>query len=388
MPTKFLLALCLQFIFSSILIAGDHLLTNSPLNLTDQQTYPTAWQGAKSGCSVMALQETLPDGVDAGVRIKPDTEQKYLGFMLQAITLDPTKATNMILTGYARAQSPAKVLLEVKLFAQGKEIKRIDSKRTNGEWEKLRIAFHTGKADKMQVLCRWTADEKSLGKACDFAALSLLAKDKCLAIVGDSTVEDYLSGDSKRGWGQMLEASFNQAIAVNNHAAGGRSTKTFLSEKRWDAVLATKPNFVLIQFGHNDSHALDRPESTDANGTYRDNLIRYIKEARVANCEPVLVTPPHRRIFRNGKLTQGLTPYAKQMRLVASELQVGLIDLYEMTGKHFENLGEEAAIPLFCNEKDRSHFSELGASTLAKMITESLPQTCPGLAKYLQDQTH
>ncbi|HAI13616.1 MAG TPA: hypothetical protein DCM28_18060 [Phycisphaerales bacterium] len=386
MSTKFLFALCLQLVFSGLLIADGIKITNAQLDLQPEQTYPSGWTGAKSGCDVVALHDDLPAGVKTGLRIKPLEEQKYLGYIFQSITLDPAKATNMILTGYARAQKPGQALLQVKIFAQGKELKRFNSKRTHGDWEKLPVAFHPGVADKMQILCRWTADAKSVGKAYDFADLSLTGADKSLAIVGDSTVQDYSLKSTKRGWGQMLKPYFSESLSVTNYAVGGRSTKTFRLEKRWEAVLSAKPDFVLIQFGHNDSHAKDRPESTDADGDYRQYLIEYVEESRAAGVVPIFVTPPHRRVFNKGVLAKHLDPYANQMRLVASEHNVGLVDLYTMTKQTFEKLGENACIELFCSDTDRSHFSEKGASLLADTIAQTLPKVCPELAEYLSSK--
>jgi lysophospholipase L1-like esterase len=48
---------------------------------------------------------------------------------------------------------------------------------------------------------------------------------------------------------------------VQGCAIGGRSSRTFLTEGRWDAVLANlKPgDFVLMQFGHNDGARVGDP---------------------------------------------------------------------------------------------------------------------------------
>ena len=61
-----------------------------------------------------------------------------------------------------------------------------------------------------------------------------------IALVGDSTVADYLKpGDVHRGWGQMFpEFVDTNRVMVQNFAVNGRSTKTFKKEGRWDKVLA------------------------------------------------------------------------------------------------------------------------------------------------------
>jgi lysophospholipase L1-like esterase len=79
-----------------------------------------------------------------------------------------------------------------------------------------------------------------------------------LYVVGDSTAR---SDAPLRGWGSEIGAFFDPAkINVVNRAIGGRSTRTFITDGRWDKVHAElKPgDFVLVQFGHND------------NGDYKD----------------------------------------------------------------------------------------------------------------------
>ena len=102
-----------------------------------------------------------------------------------------------------------------------------------------------------------------------------------VVIVGDSTVCNYPENRPERGWGQFIQERFNDgAVIVTNLAASGRSTKTFIKEGRWQKALEQKPDYVLIQFGHNDSHAPERPESTDAATDYKDYLRRYVDESR------------------------------------------------------------------------------------------------------------
>src|SRR5438093_5429266 len=79
-----------------------------------------------------------------------------------------------------------------------------------------------------------------------------------LFIVGDSTVKTGNKG--QQGWGDPIKALFDKTqIKVENHAIGGRSSRTFQTEGRWDKILASaKPgDFVLVQMGHNDGGPLD-----------------------------------------------------------------------------------------------------------------------------------
>ena len=68
------------------------------------------------------------------------------------------------------------------------------------------------------------------------------------------------------GWGQELAQFFDLSkINVVNRAIGGRSSRTFQYEGRWDMVLAEmkKGDFVIIQFGHNDVGKYDDPAAKD-----------------------------------------------------------------------------------------------------------------------------
>ena len=76
-----------------------------------------------------------------------------------------------------------------------------------------------------------------------------------IAIIGDSTVCEYPEDSPSRGWGHFIGEHFKDGVRVLNLAASGRSTKTFIAEGRWKRTLDEKPDVVLIQFGHNDSHA-------------------------------------------------------------------------------------------------------------------------------------
>jgi lysophospholipase L1-like esterase len=175
-----------------------------------------------------------------------------------------------------------------------------------------------------------------------------------------------------RGWGQYLAEGFREPVVVRNLAASGRSTKTFLKEGRLDRALAEKADFALIQFGHNDSHGQGRPESTDAGADYQEYLRTYVDAFVSAGTVPILVTPMHRRAFQNGKVTQGLKPYAEAMKAVAAQKKVPVVDLYARSGELFERLGEAGSADLSCSPEDRTHFSEKGARALAAIVLEEL----------------
>ena len=72
---------------------------------------------------------------------------------------------------------------------------------------------------------------------------------------------------NQQGWGAVLQPLFDESkLRVVDAARGGRSSRTFITEGHWDRMLADvhAGDFVIIQFGHNDSGAVNEepPGST------------------------------------------------------------------------------------------------------------------------------
>jgi len=206
-----------------------------------------------------------------------------------------------------------------------------------------------------------------------------------LVIVGDSTVCEYAAERPDRGWGHFIEEAFQPgSVQVINLAAAGRSTKTFIKEGRWQKALDAKPDYILIQFGHNDSHSPEKPEATDAATDYRDYLRRYLDDARAIGATPILVTPMVRRTFKpDGTLDDILIPYADAMKAVANEKHVALIDLHAASAGLIQKLGPDQAQTLANKSADRTHFNEKGARAMAALVIAGLPKADPKLAVLL-----
>lgn len=223
-----------------------------------------------------------------------------------------------------------------------------------------------------------------------FAPTNAVGADKAprevrIAVIGDSTVCDYPAESNICGWGQFLAPAFQPHVRIINTARSGRSTKTFFAEGLFGKTLAQRPEFVLIQFGHNDSHAKDKPESTDAATDFRGFLRRYVDETRAAGAVPVFVTPMHRRRFDDaGKVTQELLPYADAMKAVATEKKVALIDLHAASGELFNKLGDAGSADLSCSATDRTHFSEKGAKAMAGLVLKGMAEVAPELKALLK----
>src|SRR5438309_2318036 len=161
------------------------------------------------------------------------------------------------------------------------------------------------------------------------AVLTVSAADPTIKIVlvGDSTVND------EGVWGPGFRASFGPEVQIVNLAQNGRSSKSFRDEGWWAKVAPEKPNYGLIQFGHNDVAGKGPERETDPATTYRANMERYLEEVRAMGATPVLVTSIVRRVFdADGKFRPDtLVPYAEAVRRLAVDREVALIDLYTLT---------------------------------------------------------
>jgi len=201
-----------------------------------------------------------------------------------------------------------------------------------------------------------------------------------IALIGDSTVRDYPDDSPRRGWGQQLTDFFTPETILINEASSGRSSKTFPPD-RWDYILVDKPNFVLIQFGHDDAEAKDKPEATDAATDYKENLRRYITDSRSIKAVPILITPPPPREFKDKKLVStNLADYAAAMKEVGQETNTPVVDLYQEVATLYDTLGEAGSAAMTVNKggwdaqrDDRVHYTEEGARQLAFIVAKALP---------------
>ncbi len=248
--------------------------------------------------------------------------------------------------------------------------------------------------------------------------------------IGDSTMANKkLEGENpERGWGQMLSRYFTDDITIDNHAVNGRSSKSFIDEGRWDAVLSKiqKGDYVFIQFGHNDEKD-DPNRHTDPGTTFDANLKKFVEDTRAKGGIPVLFNSIVRRNFgkadgnavanaikqddiRNGidpkapkdSIEEGATlidthgAYLISPKNVAKELNVTFIDLNSLTHKLVEGMGpqkskelylwvEPKTVPALPNgREDNTHLNVHGASVVAEMAVKAVAEAIPELQQYVR----
>jgi lysophospholipase L1-like esterase len=201
-------------------------------------------------------------------------------------------------------------------------------------------------------------------------------------LAGDSTVTDQ-PREPWNSWGQMLPRFFRPPVVIANHAESGESLKSFIGARRLEKILSTirSGDYLFIQFGHNDQK--DKTPGAGAFTTYKDNLKRFIAEARKRGATPVLITSMHRLKFdAEGKIENTLGDFPEAVRQTAKEEHVPLIDLNAMSKTFYEALGPQNAKKAF---QDGSHHNNYGSYELAKCVVEGIKANKLGIAEYAAD---
>lgn len=194
--------------------------------------------------------------------------------------------------------------------------------------------------------------------------------------IGDSTVT-YNRIDSwpQQGMSNALGLYLKEGVTLSPHGRNGRSTKSFLDERAFDAVIQKMQagDFLLIQFGHNDEKD-DPLRHTDPQTSYKENLSFFIRRAREKGAYPVLITSIARRLFDEaGNFhpgSHGLYPEA--VRELGRELDVPVADLTSITEEYLARVGDNPSKGWFMWPKDNTHLKPEGAMIMASFLAQEL----------------
>jgi len=241
-----------------------------------------------------------------------------------------------------------------------------------------------------------------------FAAFTLMAfvlpqKRKIkIYLIGDSTVCDYEPTRAPiTGWGMPFKYFFDSSVTIDNRAKGGRSTRTFISETRWQPIADSlqKGDYVLMQFGHNDE--AKEPQYKDRYTPvpdYKTNLAKFITETRAKGATPVLITPVSRMRFKDRVAQETHVEYTAAVYEVAKQYNVPLIDLDKKSRELYQQMGEENTKLLFMQlapgehpsypdgQKDNTHFNEYGARRMAELVLQGLKEAKVELVNHVVNQ--
>jgi len=218
-----------------------------------------------------------------------------------------------------------------------------------------------------------------------FLIFILPQKHITIYLAGDSTMCDFEKARSPlTGWGTPFSSFFDSSVTVINKARGGRSTKTFISENRWQSIIDNlrEGDYVFIQFGHNDETKEERFRDRQTPiPDYKINLERFIREARAKKAFPVLITPVTRMEFdSSGGVPETHPGYSTACIEVALKNKVPLIDLDKKSRELVRLYGPDRAKYLILlletganhhyptGIDDSTHFNEYGARIMAEQV--------------------
>ena len=213
-------------------------------------------------------------------------------------------------------------------------------------------------------------------------------------LCGDSTMSiKEKKAYPETGWGMPFVYFWDSTVIIENLGKNGRSTSSFRNEGLWQIVLdkATEGDYVFIQFGHNDEVPTKKTYTTEIE--FKNNLKRYVAEARGKKATPILLTPMARRKFdANGKIEGTHDVYSHIVIDVAKEEKVVLFDMDKITQQLYQQFGVENSKLLFMQLKpsehpnypdgrdDNTHFNELGARLIAQLVLTEIRSQVPDLA--------
>jgi len=235
----------------------------------------------------------------------------------------------------------------------------------------------------------------SVGIAAEPPAPTFHAGKVHIVLCGDSTVTD------NAGWGGGFASRLKDSAECINLAKGGRSSSSFIREGSWKHALELKPDYVFIQFGHNDQPGHGARE-TDPETTYAQFMRQYVDEARAAGIKPVLVTSLARREWKDGKIASRLVPWVKAVKAIAAEKTVPLIDLHALSIERYEQMGPGKVLEISplknadsgsanadttASSKqsvDGTHLNENGGKLFGSIVAEEVKRVVPELAAHLQ----
>jgi lysophospholipase L1-like esterase len=228
-------------------------------------------------------------------------------------------------------------------------------------------------------------------------------------IIGDSTVKngDGTGKNNQMGWGTVITPFFDTTkIGVRNHAIGGRSSRTFITEGRWDKILETlkKDDYVIMQFGHNDAGPLD--DTARARGTlkgigddsteiynpirkikevvhsYGWYMRRYVRETKAKGATPIVCSLIPRENWKDGKIVRSGDSYALWAKQIAEQEGAYFIDLNDLIAIKYEVMGEQEVHKFF--QVDHTHTNLEGAELNASIVATELKRINPGkIKKYM-----
>ena len=217
----------------------------------------------------------------------------------------------------------------------------------------------------------------------------------------------FIAGDSTaapgNGWGVLLPAYFDlKLINVCNCAVGGTSSRTFITGGTWGNLIShlKAGDFVLIQFGHNDTSPINEIESVPpsarrSRGTLPgigeesreiDNILtkkhevihtygwymrKMIQDVQSKGAIPIILSLTPHNTWKDDKIDLGrFDDYRKWSEELAGQVGVPFIDVTKRIADEYDRLGQ-AQVKLFF-PKDAVHTNPKGSDLAASIVIAGL----------------
>jgi len=215
------------------------------------------------------------------------------------------------------------------------------------------------------------------------------------------------NGGKTVGWGKYLGNYVT--IPVYNHAKSGRSSRSFIREGRWDALIkdVKAGDFVFIEFGHNDGGGPTNEKErgsvvgegdetvtvtlssgeTEVVHTFSWYLRQMANQVLAKKAHPVLLTQTPRKIFNNGKI-EAPGRFHTYTTNLAKELAIPCIDMYNYIARQYETMGEAYLESNGYFPVDYLHSSPTGADLNARILVNAFSncEKIPELAAVLSNE--
>ncbi len=248
-------------------------------------------------------------------------------------------------------------------------------------------------------------------------------------VASDSTVQTY---DQyyypQTGWGQVLSSYFGDLVEerecdtcgysqsqtyettnviVENRSIGGRSSKSFIDEGKFDDILEDiKPgDYLLVQWGHNDA-TYSRPNRYVSSEDFEKWIMKYVDGAYERGATPVLVTPVARYSYTtkpDGSLdsfASNFEAYRQVMLRLSKEHNIPLVDLTQRSIDVCNSFGIEGSKMLFLKlaagevstgayaggVDDSTHLQYYGALKFAGCVAQGILDYASGEVEAANDQ--
>ncbi len=218
----------------------------------------------------------------------------------------------------------------------------------------------------------------------------------------------YLAGDStcaqkeakaypETGWGMEFQPFFKDNVTIANHAKNGRSTRSFVTEGRWDSImsLVQPDDYVFIEFGHNDQKTDSARHSSPEE--YYEHLCSFVDDVKAHKAHAVILTPIVRRHFNeNGEFVPSHGQYPAEAIKAAKDKDVPFLDMTTATRELVVKLGDAETKKLWMiadsgvwknypnGRADNTHLNVEGAKTVAGLVVKEIKKAHLEIAKDLK----